>query len=158
MELLIGFLAEIVTEEILLPIVGAGLLNGGRYWLRHRRSPMLTPTSDPKVPEVLPPPPPPNQERLYRLYKVAQQEALQETQRTGLIWAGGLSVSLYAALTPVTPENFDAPKVALLIILGGLWMAAVVRSSLAAILGQMLNLELKLNPQLSPPGSEDDTL
>ena len=164
MDPLIAFLTEIVTEEILCPIAGAGLLNLGRHWLgRWRGSQLLDRGRGSPAPIVVPPSPlppllPEPDRKAQRIYRIAQIQALAESQRTWLIWTGGLGVSLYTALTPIVPANFDNTKVALLIFLGGLFFTAVVRSSLAAGLQALLRLDLRLNPDLKLPEVEEDTI
>lgn len=166
MDPLIAFVTEILTEEILWPIAGAGVLNLGRQWLgRWRRSRSLAGSVSPPVPIVvqspLPHPPPlllEQQRKAQRIYRIAQIQALAESQRTWLIWTGGLGVSLYTAITPLVPANFDNTKVALLILLSGLFLTAVVRSSLAAGLQALLRLDLLLNPELKLPEAEADTI
>ena len=166
MDPLIAFLTEILTEEILWPIAGAGLLNLGRHWLGRWRgsqsldrdrgggspAPIVVPSSPP--PPLLPEP----DRKAQRIYRIAQIQALAESQRTWFIWTGGLGVSLYTALTPIVPANFDNTKVALLIFLSGLFFTAVVRSSLAAGLQALLRLDLHLNPDLKLPEVEEDTI
>ena len=160
MDPLIAFLTEILAEEILWPIAGAGLINLGRHWFTRRR--IATPSNLPSAPAnssiapVIPSAPldispkPTLLKPSDRAYRLARIDALAQTQRTWLIWTGGVGVSLYTALTPIVPGNFDNTKIALLILLSGVFLTAVVRSSLAAGLGAFLRLELNLEQQLNP--------
>jgi hypothetical protein len=165
MDPLIAFLTEILTEEVLWPIAGAGLLNLGRQWLGGwRRSRSLEGSVSSPAPIVVPSPLPhpplllEQQRKAQRIYRMAQIQALAESQRTWLIWTGGLGLSFYTAITPLVPANFDNTKVALLILLSGLFFTAVVRSSLAAGLQALLRLDLLLNPELKLPEAEEDTI
>jgi len=77
------------------------------------------------------------------LLKRVQISRLQQDRLTWFIWSSGFGWSVYAALTPLSAENFTNPKLGLLLFLVANFIMGLVRIAVDASLLKSLQVELE---------------